>query len=183
MEAVFDLLKETSVRDLTIEAVAKRAGVGKPTIYKWWPTKAELVLAMYRERIVPACLEPGSADSAESAIRDAVVALIRVFKGPLGKVMTEIIAEGQSEPSILRKLFDEHIRVRRAVNASDIELGKKTGEIRPETDPELLIDSVFGALYYRMLFKSAPLTEEFGKRVVRQVFLGAKVAERTTPKK
>jgi AcrR family transcriptional regulator len=53
MDAVYSLLEEKSVRDLTIEAVAKRAGVGKPTLYKWWPTKATLVLAMLCERMAP----------------------------------------------------------------------------------------------------------------------------------
>ena len=51
LDAVYELLQERSVRDLTIEAVAKRAGVGKPTIYKWWPTKADLVMAMFQERL------------------------------------------------------------------------------------------------------------------------------------
>jgi Bacterial regulatory proteins, tetR family len=44
MDAVYGLLQERSVRDLTMEAVAKRAKVGKPTLYKWWLTKAALVL-------------------------------------------------------------------------------------------------------------------------------------------
>ena len=51
LDAVYELLQERSVRDLTIEAVAKRAKVGKPTIYKWWPTKADLVMAMLLERL------------------------------------------------------------------------------------------------------------------------------------
>ena len=51
LDAVYELLQERSVRDLTMEAVAKRAGVGKPTIYKWWPTKADLVMAMFQERL------------------------------------------------------------------------------------------------------------------------------------
>ena len=53
MDAVYALLQETSVRDLTIEAVVKPAGVGKPTLYKWWPTKATLMLAMLCERMAP----------------------------------------------------------------------------------------------------------------------------------
>ena len=51
MEAVYTLLQEKSVRDLTIEEVAKRAGVSKPTLYKWWPTKAALVMTLFQERI------------------------------------------------------------------------------------------------------------------------------------
>lgn len=174
MEAVFELLKKTSVRDLTIESVAKQAGVGKPTIYKWWPTKSELVLAMFRERIVVAIPEPVVNETAEAAMRKAVVSLIRALQGHLGKIIAEIIAEGQSEPVILRKWFDEFIRGRRAANASDIERGKASGELRADVDPEILIDSLFGALYYRLLFKSAPLTEQFGEQLVRQVFRGAK---------
>jgi len=57
MDAVYALLAEKSVRDLTIEAVAKRAGVGKPTLYKW-PTKATLVLAMLCERMAPKLEKP-----------------------------------------------------------------------------------------------------------------------------
>lgn len=51
MDAVYALLQERSVRDLTMEAVARRAGVGKPTLYKWWPSKAALVFAMFHERL------------------------------------------------------------------------------------------------------------------------------------
>ena len=78
LDAVYELLQERSVRDLTMEAVANRAGVGKPTLYKWWPTKAALVLAMFRERIAVA-LPPPSVGTAEEAIREAARALI----GPL----------------------------------------------------------------------------------------------------
>ena len=49
MDAVYSLLQKKSVRDLTMEEVAKRAKVGKPTLYKWWSTKAALVLAMLCE--------------------------------------------------------------------------------------------------------------------------------------
>jgi AcrR family transcriptional regulator len=174
LDAVYELLQECSVRDLTMESVAKRAGVGKPTLYKWWPTKAALVLAMFRERIAVAALPPPSVGTAEQAIRDAARALIRAFNGQLGKVMSELIAEGQSEPAIVRELFDNHIRGRRAANAADIERGKASGELASDAEPELILDAVFGAIYYRLLLRSAPLTEEFGDELVRQVFRGAR---------
>src|SRR6202035_4583633 len=58
MDAVYALLQEKPVRDLTMESVAKQAKVGKPTLYKWWPTKATLVLAMLCERMAPKLEEP-----------------------------------------------------------------------------------------------------------------------------
>ena len=174
MDAVYELLQERSVRDLTMEAVAHRAGVGKPTLYKWWPTKAALVLAMFRERIAVA-LPPPSVGTAEEAIRDKARALIGPLNGHLGKVLSELIAEGQSEPAILRELFDKHIRGHQEADAADIERGKTSGELASDADPELIIDAVFGAIFYRLLFRTAPLTEEFSDKLVRQVFRGVRV--------
>ncbi|WP_347260401.1 helix-turn-helix domain-containing protein [Rudaea sp.] len=62
-----------SLRDLTMEKVAKRAGVGKPTLYRWWKTKAALVIAMFNERIVPEIDAPPAA-SLEESIRHKVLA-------------------------------------------------------------------------------------------------------------
>ncbi len=173
LDAVYELLQERSVRDLTMEAVANRAGVGKPTLYKWWPTKAALVLAMFQERIAVA-LPPPSIGTAEETIRDMARALIGPLNGQLGKVLSELIAEGQSEPAILRELFDKHIRGHHEANAADIERGKTSGELASDADPELIIDAVFGAIFYRLLFRTSPLTEEFSDKLVRQVFCGAR---------
>jgi AcrR family transcriptional regulator len=184
LDAVYELLQERSVRDLTMEAVAKRAGVGKPTLYKWWPTKAALVFAMFKERIA-IVLPPPSAGTAEEAIREVARALIGPLNGQLGKVLSELIAEGQSEPAILQDLFDKHIRGHEEANTADIERGKKSGELASDVDPQLIIDAVFGAIFYRLLFRTAPLTEEFSDKLVRQVFRGARAraGEATTRSK
>jgi len=183
LDAVYELLQKRSIRDLTMEAVAKRAGVGKPTLYKW-PTKAALVLAMFRERIAVALPSP-SAGTAEEAIRDKARALIGPLNGQLGKVLSELIAEGQSEPAILRELFDRHIRGHQEADAADIERGKTSGELASDADPQLIIDAVFGAIFYRLLFRTSPLTEEFSDKLVRQVFRGARAraGEATTRSK
>src|SRR6201996_1510677 len=81
MDAVYALLQTRSVRDLTMEAVARRAKVGKPTLYKWWPTKATLVLAMLCERMA-LNLEKPMGLSAEESLRLRVRRLIDAFNGP-----------------------------------------------------------------------------------------------------
>src|ERR1700731_4873639 len=85
VDAVYALLQEKSVRDLTIEEVAKRAKVGKPTLYKWWPTKATLVLAMLCERMAPN-LEKPTVLTPEEPLPLRGGGLIDAFSGPFGKM-------------------------------------------------------------------------------------------------
>jgi AcrR family transcriptional regulator len=171
MDAVYALLQEKSVRDLTMEEVAKRAKVGKPTLYKWWQTKAALVLAMLCERMAPN-LETPTILTAEESLRFRVRRLIDAFNGPFGKIVAGLIAEGQSDPAILQEFFDRWVSPRRNATIADLQRGKNAGELRSETEPELLNDAIFGALYYRMLLRSGPLTRRFGEELIKQVLRG-----------
>ena len=144
MDAVYALLQEKSVRDLTMEEVAKRAKVGKPTLYKWWRTKATLVLAMLCERMAPKlAMQTPTILTAEESLRFRVRSLIDAFKGPFGKIVAGLIAEGQSEPAILQEFFDRWVRPRRNATIADLQRGKDAGELRSETEPELLNDAIF----------------------------------------
>jgi AcrR family transcriptional regulator len=171
MDAVYKLLKEKPARDLTMDAIAKRAGVGKPTLYKWWPSKAALIMAMFHERLAGK-LEAPEATTAEEALRTRVRHLIAQCNGLFGRVVADLIAEGQGDPSILKELYESHIRPRRASTVADIERGVASGEFLAGTDPELLIDSIFAPVYNRLLLRYPPLTEEYGKQLIDQALLG-----------
>jgi AcrR family transcriptional regulator len=171
MEAVYDLLQNKSVRDLTMEEVAKRAKVGKPTLYKWWPTKATPVLAMLCERMAPN-LEKPTVLTAEASLRFRVRQLIDAFNGPFGKIVAGLVAEGQSEPAVLQEFFERWVSPRRNATIAELERGKNSGELQSEMQSELVHDVIFGAVYYRFLLRSGPLTRRFGQEVVEQVLCG-----------
>jgi AcrR family transcriptional regulator len=171
MDAVYALLQKKSVRDLTMEEVAKRAKVGKPTLYKWWPTKATLVLAMLCERMAPNLEKPVGL-TAEESLRVRVRRLIDAFNGPFGPIVAGLVAEGQSELAVQRAFFDRWVSPRRSATIADLQRAKHTGELRVDTEPELLNDSIFGAIYYRLLLRSGPLTRRFGEELVEQVLRG-----------
>jgi AcrR family transcriptional regulator len=173
LDAVYELLQEKSARDLTMDAVARRAKVGRPTLYKWWPSKAALVFAMFHERMANTPEAPATG-TAEEMIRHGVRALIRAFNGLFGKVMADLIAEGQSEPEVLRELYDQHMSQRRAASVARVEQGKATGEFSSDTDAELLVDSIIGPIYFRLLLRYAPLTEAFGDELIDQVLRGVR---------
>jgi AcrR family transcriptional regulator len=171
MDTVYALLQEKSVRDMTMEEVAKRAKIGKPTLYKWWPTKATLVLAMLCERMAPKLEKPLDL-TAEESLRFRVRRLIDAFNGPFGKIVAGLIAEGQSEPGVLKEFFDRWVSPRRTATIADLQRGKNASELRSEAEPELLNDAIFGAIYYRLLLRSGPLTRRFGEELVEQVIRG-----------
>ncbi len=175
LDAVHDLLLETSVRDLTMEAVAKRAGVGKPTLYKWWPSKAALVFSMFHERLAREGRIPEKA-TVEALLRARMKHLVSAFNGLFGKVMADLIAEGQSDPVILRELYDRHIGPRRAATIADVERGMASGEFASSTNPELLVDAIFGPIYYRLLLRLTPLSEEYGEALIDQVLRSTPIA-------
>lgn len=165
LDAVFELLRTRSLRDLQIQQVCRKAGVSKPTIYKWWPTKAAMVMAMFEQRMVRR-LPPIESLSAEQLIRVAVPGLIRLFNGPFGKVAAEMIAAGQSEPAVLREFRDRYVLKRRKVAVKALEAAYASGEMKRSVDPELLLDLIFGPIYFRLLVKHQPLDQAFGKNLL-----------------
>jgi AcrR family transcriptional regulator len=182
MDAVYELLREKSARDLTMEAVAKRANVGKPTLYKWWPTKAALIMAMFHERLDRPSELPVTA-TAEEALRAWMRRLIHVINGFFGKVVRELIAEGQSDPDTQREFWEQHASLRRAAVVADVERAKATGEFSADTNAELLVDAMVAPVYYRLLLRFAPLTEKYGNDLIDQALLGVRTKQKlSTPR-
>ena len=173
MDAVYQLLQKTSARDLTMEAIAKRAQVGKPTLYKWWPSTAPLVMAMFHERLAKH-FQPPTTATAEESLRLRMRRLIGEFNGLFGKVMADLIAEGQSNPALLRELYESQMQQRRASTVAEIERGIATGELAAETIPELLVDAIFAPVYFRLLLRFAPITEQYGNELITQALDGVR---------
>ena len=98
--------------------------------------------------------------------------LIDAFNGPFGKIVAGLIAEGQREPRILQQFFERWVSPRRTATIAELQRAKNTGELRSEAEPELLVDAIFGAIYYRLLLRSGPLTRRFGEELVQQVIHG-----------
>jgi hypothetical protein len=99
-----------------------------------------------------------------------------------GKVVADLVAEGQGDSSILKELYENHVRLRRASTVADIERGIASGELSSETDPELLIDGIFAPVYYRLLLRLVPLTEAFGNQLIDQALLGVRPRKRASAK-
>ena len=98
-------------------------------------------------------------------------------------MVTDLIAEEQADPSILKELYERHIGPRRASAVALIERGKAAGEFSADTDAELLVDAIVAPAYYRLLLRFAPLTEKYANALIDQVLLGARPKQKVSTRK
>lgn len=168
LDTVQAILEEKSFQDLTMEEVAQRAEVGKPTLYKWWPSKSALVLDLFQERLVRPLAVSESMLPAEK-IRAQVQEAIWLLNGFFGKLAREIIAEGQADPETLRQYRNIYLAGRRGLTQGFLAEARDAGEAWADRDPELLIDLIYGPIYYRLLVGHQPLDAYFGNALVDSV--------------
>lgn len=172
MRATQELLVERGHRSLTIEGVAARAGVGKQTIYRWWPSRAALVLEAYlagSDAIEP----PASSESTRDDVRSLVVWLAAVLAQPIGgRVLAGLIADFQHDRDLAEGFQRDVVPVRRSAMRAALERGQERGEIRADADLDLTVDTLHGAVFYRLLLSGAPIDEEFAARLTDQVLAG-----------
>jgi len=172
LAAAGDLMIEGGLRAATMEAIAARAGVGKATVYKWWPSRGAVAMEGFMLRASDSWTLPEGVPAAEG-LRILVVAAVRLFQDtPAGPLMRALTADAQSDPEIARALREQWLGPRRAVAAEIIRDGVRRGELRPDLDLATTLDLVFGPVYYRLLFSHEPLDEAFAERCVEQMLSG-----------
>jgi AcrR family transcriptional regulator len=164
LAATVRLLRETSVRELAIESIAREARVGKATIYRWWPNKAAIVIDAFFSEAVP-LTNFSTEGSASEAIQAQCAKLIEVLNGPLGRVVAQIIGEGQPNEEVLVQFREVFLRHRRAEFGALYARGIREHEFKSGIDVELAADLVYGPVWYRLLVAHQPLDKVFAAQL------------------
>lgn len=166
LAATARLLQRVSLKNLAIESIAREAGVGKATIYRWWPNKAAIVIdAFFQEVEQRTAFE--RAPTASEAIRHQVVRMVHTIAGPTGRIAAQIIAEGQSDRRVLEHFRAVFLWQRRAAATEIVKAGIANGEFREDLDIELAIDLIYGPIWYRLMVAHQPLDDELAERLPR----------------
>jgi AcrR family transcriptional regulator len=172
VRATQELLVERGYRELTIEGVAARAGVGKQTIYRWWPSRAALVLEAYLAGSEGLPLPPESG-SVHEDVRALVVWLASVLAQPIGgRVVAGLIADLQHDPDLAEGFHRDVVPARRSAMLAALERARDRGEIRADADLGVAVDELHGAVFYRVLLSGEPIDDEFAARLTHQVLGG-----------
>lgn len=160
LKATNALLLHQSVQDLSIEAIAKKAKVGKTTIYRWWPNKTAIVMEALMSQ--PGLSAPMATPRNNSeAITMQLEKLIRLLHSKNGETIAQLFSEAQNdeksleifESSFLSPLID-------AIEFS-IQEGRNTGEFRTNIDIKTCVDILCGPIFFRLMSRPAELNEKF----------------------
>jgi AcrR family transcriptional regulator len=171
IEATLDVFAEQGFEGVCIELVAARAGVGKATIYRRWPNKEELLLAAFGSLKSP-FPEPQGV-----SVRDDLLAMVQVMcadKADPRKARRYalLLGEGEKYPRLMARYKETVVQPRRDAMRAVIRRGTETGELRPDTDVEIAMLTLTGAIMAQDQSVSGTLDGEFATRLVDGLLLG-----------
>lgn len=180
LHSTLKLLKqEGGFPELTIEAIAADAGVGKTTVYRWWPSKAALVADAFSASADDELRFPDTGN-VRSDMSLQMRRLIRIFRSDRGKIVAALLAGGQSDEELIEAFRERFLWPRRRQAYQTLQRGIDRGELPPDSDLDLILDSLYGPIYMRFLIRHAKLDESFADEICGLVLkgLGASPARR-----
>lgn len=171
LTVAYELLLEGGFEDVTIDKIAEKAGVSKATIYKWWPNKAAVVAEGFFEAAAIRLPVPDTGSVLKDIMTHAVN-LSLFMESKEGKVISELIGQGQMDAALIQVFREYYVKPRRAESGMILKRGIDRNELGKELDIESSIDLIYGPLFYRLLVSGEKLTEERVKLMVYTVFNG-----------
>lgn len=171
LHAADDLLVERGYAGVTIEGIAARAGVAKQTIYRWWPSKFEILMDTFLEDAAGALQIPDTG-TVEGDLRKHLRKLAEFLSvEPAGKVMLALIGQAQHDADIARTFQQRFLDERRALDRTILERGVARGDLPAVTDLDLIIDMIYGPVYHRVLMTGLPIDDHFIDGLVSHVMV------------
>ncbi|MDF0530064.1 TetR/AcrR family transcriptional regulator [Tsukamurella sp. 8F] len=153
----------------TMQAIARRAGASKQTVYRWWPSPGAIVL----EALVDGAAVIAPPEESGDLEHDMPAFVRRTVLGVRGKVarlLAAVMAEAQRDPVFASTLREGFLAHRRNMLAAMLAAARDRGEIRGDVDVALVSEVVFGTLWYRLLAASGPIDESFADDMIGVVW-------------
>lgn len=151
LSAAFDLLTERGYADFALEAVAARAGVGKSTIYRWWPGKAALAVDAFFEATETDLRFPDTG-TAEGDFRAQITQLATLLNGVRGRAFAAMLGGARTDPALAKTLGERWLAPRRAWGVARMACAATDGDLLPETPTAAALALLYGPLYAPLLF-------------------------------
>ena len=172
LDAAEAILAEKGLGGFSIEAVARRARAGKPTIYRWWPNRTSLLLAVYQRR--KGAFDTFDSGDVETDALDFLDHLLAYWRqGAAGQVFRSVIAEAQTDPDAA-KVLETYSHERHEQTAGIFRRGIARGELRADIDPVLAAETLASFARGRLLIGKLDVSRAELAQAARQIVAGLK---------
>ncbi len=158
--AALEIIEESGYPALTMEGIARRAMVSKQTVYRWWPSRAAVVLEALNEGAAKLAPLPDAGELAED-LRTFLRRSVLGARGRTARLLVALMAEAQLDQAFARSFQSEFLARRRSVMVDLLDRARARGEIGADVNLELVAELFFGALWYRLLAASGPVNRSF----------------------
>ena len=160
LKATNALLNHMSVQELSIEAIAKRAKVGKTTIYRWWPNKTAIVMDALSSQPGIDTPMPTPKSNGE-AITMQLEKLIRLLQSTNGETIAQLFSEAQGDHKSQEIFADSFLGPLIDAIQFSVEQGRKDGEFNAALNPKLAVDMLCGPVFFRLMAHPADFNDDF----------------------
>jgi AcrR family transcriptional regulator len=175
LHAADDLLAERGFAGLTIEGIAARAGVAKQTIYRWWPSKVDVLLDTLIEDTQENLAVPDTGSAVEDTRRYLRALAKFITEDPAGKVLLALIGEAQHDAEMAQIFHTRYLDPQREAERAMLARGVASGELADDLDLDRALDALLGPLFYRAMLTGGPIAPAVTDQLVADV-LGAAAA-------
>ncbi|GAB7043266.1 MULTISPECIES: TetR-like C-terminal domain-containing protein [Catenuloplanes] len=163
LDATRALLAETGYADLTVGAIAARAGAGRQTIYRWWGGKSAVVLDALVDTVAAEGMTLPDSGDLRADLRAVLRATVAEFADPVLSATTRALTiETLADDDLAAQVRDRLLRPQ--LDAVKDRL--RAGGVPPEVDLDLAVELLFGPLYHRWLLRTGPLDQDYADGLV-----------------
>ncbi|KLL95543.1 hypothetical protein NJ76_25435 [Rhodococcus sp. IITR03] len=171
MDLLADDAEPVSLQKLSIERIAREAGVSKMTIYRWWPNKAAIVIDSFLDNHVAQTPFRGDGPAID-ALREHLASLVRIYAGPEGRLVAQLVAECQFDPATLDEFKERFWKGRADAARAVIQRAMDEGSLRSDLTPDVVAELLYAPVYFRLLFQSGDLDAESTRQLVDAALRG-----------
>jgi AcrR family transcriptional regulator len=165
------ILLEGGFDKVRMEHVAARAGVGKATIYRHWPSKQALAHEVLLELANPHIAVPDVGDTRTELLATVLAPMRALTETDFGPVIRALLSEIARDPELGDPFRASVVQARRDEVARVIARGIRRGDLRPDVQPDVATEMLVGPVYFRLMF-GGQLDADFAERIVDEVLQG-----------
>ncbi|WP_161962534.1 TetR/AcrR family transcriptional regulator [Nocardioides speluncae] len=178
LEAAMELCQERGFPKTTMEGIAARAGVGKQTIYRWWPSKAAVILEALNEHVGDVTDFPSTGDVVADLTKQMSGVARLLVSDEFAPYTKGLLPAAQNDAELAAALLQSIIAPRAQACRERLALAQKEGQLRPDVDLDDVVELLYAPLYYRLFLHTRPISPKQVPGMLALAFDGVGVRDK-----